>query len=554
MSRITQECRIVDVQLSEIDRSRNHRIAMPGDAEKIEALKASIEACGQLQPVRVYERGEDQRESKKDSPYLLGFGARRCKAMELLGRTTIRAVVFPPASDASIAQARAVENLHRQDITPLEEVIAVSDVLAAVKADSSFVGDIYDEAATRLARSVTWVKDRDYLHRLTKPVQKFAMRSGLPAGHLRELAKVGDPVHQMRLACESAGAPSWCFPATTKDTSPVADHANDVQEGYFAELADGKVIRWPLSKLKEEVAKVQHSLRVVPWEYAEPVSHNGQKLRKCAGCPHNSESDRTLFGIDDDPANPRGVCLNPSCYDAKQKACQEAKHLVFVTIRKRSVQTPDAIRKAAPDWLKESSVVGYVKRQLDKLKATNEIGNGNDPTGSEDEGSASTRRRSGPSRNDQRPLTGHEQRLVSFSDQLEAWQADAYTKVLEAINADPARRVAWVLLQAVEAFREHPRIGVPYVSVYGQPTQESPTVPEVADSVREVIRLAFKGTRSGWIELLADQQQGDPDERMALGVPHPTVLQWIAEEVGVELPDVPIWTPATTPAGDPVAV
>jgi len=49
--------------------------------------------------------------------------------MELLGEKTIRAIVFGPASDAEIAQARAVENLHRQDITPLEEVLAVTDVL-----------------------------------------------------------------------------------------------------------------------------------------------------------------------------------------------------------------------------------------------------------------------------------------------------------------------------------------------------------------------------------------------------------------------------------------
>jgi len=83
---------------------------------------------------------------------------------------------------------------------------------------------------------VAWVRDRDYLHRLTKPVQKFAMRSGLPAGHLRETGKVGDPVEQMRLACESVGGPSWCFAASEKDAK-LADHAEAIQNEFFVELA-----------------------------------------------------------------------------------------------------------------------------------------------------------------------------------------------------------------------------------------------------------------------------------------------------------------------------
>jgi ParB/RepB/Spo0J family partition protein len=125
MNRVATESRIRDIELSEIDRSRNHRIPTPGDAERIEALKQSIEACGQLQPIRVYERGEGQKHGRKDKPYILGFGDRRCAAVQLLGRRTIRAMVFGPASDIEIAQARAIENLHRQDITPLEEVRAV---------------------------------------------------------------------------------------------------------------------------------------------------------------------------------------------------------------------------------------------------------------------------------------------------------------------------------------------------------------------------------------------------------------------------------------------
>lgn len=529
MNRSTTESRIRDIALTDIDRSRNHRIPMPGDAEKIEALKQSIEACGQLQPIRVYERAPEKKQGK---PYILGFGARRCAAMELIGRKSVRAIVFEPATDAEIAQARAVENLHRQDIQPLEEVLAVSDVLEAIKAEAKFTGDPYEEAATRLARSVQWIRDRDYLHRLSKQVQRFAMQCGLPAGHLRELAKVGDPHEQMRLACESAGAPYWAFPATEKHAG-IADHQQQLQQGYFAGLADGKVERWPLSRLKAEVAKVQLSLKIIPWQFDKPVSQGDVKLRKCAGCPHNSETDRTLFGIEEDAGNPRGFCLNPACYKAKHEAADAAKEQVLRKISQRQVQTPEAIRQLAPDWMKESTVVGFVQRQLEKEKSAGSNGN---------------KSYEARSRNyDGRPLTPHEQALIAFTDQIAAWTDKAYTKVFAGINKDPAYRVGWCLLAGTEAFCHQPQWKLARPSIYGPEVTDAPELPPLPALVKEVIELAMKGTRPAWIELAGRNKQGDPDRRDEVGRPHPDTLKLLAQAVDVELPPLPKWTPPTSP-------
>jgi ParB/RepB/Spo0J family partition protein len=544
MSRNTTECRVRDILLSEIDRSRNYRIPMPGDAERIESLKASIEACGQLQPVRVYERGAAQKHGKRDLPYILGFGARRCAAMERLGRKTIRAMVFTPASDAEIAQARAVENLHRQDITPLEEVQAVADVLEAIKAEEKFKGDAYEETATRLARSVAWVKDRDYLHRLTKAVQRFALQSGLPAGHLRELAKVGDPTEQMRLACESAGAPYWCFPAHDKDYK-VADHHQETMDRYLGELADGKVERWPLSRLKANVAKVQLSLKVIPWEFEKVVEHGDMKLRKCAGCPHNSETDRTLFGIDEDAGNPRGFCLNRSCYDAKYQAAEAIKEQVLKKMSKRQVRTPEAIRKSVPPWLKASSVTAFVQRQLQKAEK-HDNGHGK-PKHRPGNGQVQPAHRG-------RPLTAHELTLRKFINEFGLWQRSAYTVVMAGINAQPVYRVSWCVLLGVETFWNHPRVEMPYINEYGPPCKEEPSIPLLSEELEKVIGLAFKGTRNAWLELLADEVQADPDQRLDFDISHPRVLELIADAVEVELPPVPQWTPPTPPAAVAQAV
>ncbi len=132
----------------------------------------------------------------------------------------------------------------------------------------------------------------------------------------------------MRLACESIGAPDRAFPADPKD-SKVAPWQVQLQEEFFAQLADGRVHRWPLNQLKEQVAKVRLSLRQVPWDFDQSIVFGATKLPKCAGCGHNSETDRTLFGIDEDAANPQGYCLNPSCYNAKHAAVDAAKEQVL---------------------------------------------------------------------------------------------------------------------------------------------------------------------------------------------------------------------------------
>jgi len=524
----TPESRIREIAIADIDRSANHRLPRIGDAERLEAIKQSIAACGQLQAIRVYERADGQK-SKKQKPYILGFGARRCAAMEALERTTIQAVVFPPATDAEIAQARAVENLHRQDITPLEEVQAVADVLEAIKADTAFTGDPYEEAAARLGCDSTWVKDRDYLHRLSKPVQRFALRSGLPAGHLRELAKLGDPAEQMRLACESIGAPPHAFAASAKDAK-VPDWQERLQEEFLTHLADGKVHRWALGQLKEHVARVQLSLRQIPWDFDQPISFGATKLRKCSGCPHNSETDRTLFGIDEDAANPNGFCLNPSCYNAKHAAVDAAKEQVLRKVSSKDDQTPSAIRKLAPAWLKENTVVGYIQRQLEKAHKE-----------------AANAAESSPKPGHGRVPTELERALEAYGQAFSAWQEKAFKAILKGVNSDPAYRLSWCVLMGVSSIWTHPRVHIPRITAYRlNPVTEEPILPPLPPVVENSIRIAFKGDRGAWLAMMKEEEQfgfghyGVPD------TPHPRVLEVLAEMMELKLTPMPAWkSPAT---------
>lgn len=89
------------------------------DPAGIEALTASIGELGLLEPIVVRPQG---------SGFEIVAGERRYRALRQLGweRAPVRVVAF---DDAQAELAGAVENLNREDLTPLEEVDAVLSVL-----------------------------------------------------------------------------------------------------------------------------------------------------------------------------------------------------------------------------------------------------------------------------------------------------------------------------------------------------------------------------------------------------------------------------------------
>jgi ParB family chromosome partitioning protein len=83
------------------------------DEAALAELAESIRAHGVIQPIEVEATG--------DGRYRLHHGERRWRAAALAGRETIPAVVTPPlAADEKLVR-QALENLHREDLNPIEE-------------------------------------------------------------------------------------------------------------------------------------------------------------------------------------------------------------------------------------------------------------------------------------------------------------------------------------------------------------------------------------------------------------------------------------------------
>jgi ParB family chromosome partitioning protein len=154
------------------------------DDEALEGLAASIRAVGVLQPVVVRPRDE--------GGYELVVGERRWRAARRAGLERIPAVVRD-ADDQDLLRDALIENLHREDLNPLEEAAAYRQLL-------DDVGMTHEELADRVGRSRATITNALRLLGLAPTVQKRLTGGTLTAAHGRALAGLVDHETQERAA------------------------------------------------------------------------------------------------------------------------------------------------------------------------------------------------------------------------------------------------------------------------------------------------------------------------------------------------------------------
>ncbi len=154
------------------------------DEDSMAELAASIESVGLLQPV-VVRRLSGER-------YELIMGERRWRACQLAGMDIIPAIVRETSDDELLRNA-LIENLHREQLNPLEEAAAYQQLLDDFSAT-------HEELARRIGRSRPHISNTIRLLSLPPTVQKRVAAGVLSAGHARALLSADDPVAQEELA------------------------------------------------------------------------------------------------------------------------------------------------------------------------------------------------------------------------------------------------------------------------------------------------------------------------------------------------------------------
>lgn len=155
--------------------------------DALNALAASIREVGVLQPIVV--RAEDD-------GYELIAGERRWRAARMAGLAEIPALVRSTTDTGTLIEA-LIENVQREDLTPLEEASAYQELVDT--------GLTHDEVAKRVGKSRTAVSNTLRLLQLPAPIQGMLDRNEITAGHARALLGVDDVAYAQHVARRAAG-------------------------------------------------------------------------------------------------------------------------------------------------------------------------------------------------------------------------------------------------------------------------------------------------------------------------------------------------------------
>ncbi len=146
------------------------------DEEEIKALAASITEVGILQPIVVRRSGEDG--------YELVAGERRLRAAKVAGLATVP-VVLRDTEDADLLREALIENIHRQDLGPIELAEAFRQLLEDL-------GLKQEELADRVGVSRSHIANTIRLLQLPLETQQLLTDARIQAGHARALLALGD--------------------------------------------------------------------------------------------------------------------------------------------------------------------------------------------------------------------------------------------------------------------------------------------------------------------------------------------------------------------------
>jgi ParB family transcriptional regulator, chromosome partitioning protein len=154
--------------------------------EALQELADSIRVQGLVQPVVVRPLGDTFEEG-----YELVAGERRWRAAQMAGLDAIPALIKPIPDQAAVAMS-LIENVQREDLTPLEEASAFHRLVEEFNLT-------HQQVADAVGRSRAAITNYLRLLELTAPVRQLLDEGKLEMGHARALLSLkGD--QQIRAA------------------------------------------------------------------------------------------------------------------------------------------------------------------------------------------------------------------------------------------------------------------------------------------------------------------------------------------------------------------
>lgn len=156
------------------------------DEAALAELAASIEASGLLQPLVVRAHG---------GGYELIAGERRWRAVQRLGWARVP-VVVREADDRQLLTLALIENLQRDDLTPIDEATGYQRLMDEFTLAQADVARLVGKDRSTVSNSLRLLK-------LPQEVQGMLERRELTEGHARALLALADAAEIVRVAGEA---------------------------------------------------------------------------------------------------------------------------------------------------------------------------------------------------------------------------------------------------------------------------------------------------------------------------------------------------------------
>jgi len=155
------------------------------DQETLDQLAASIREVGILQPIAVMRIEDADR-------YRIINGERRWRAARQAGLSEVPAVIRTVDDERLLTEA-LIENLQREDLTPLEEGAAFKSLLEEY-------GLTHEQVAERVGKSRSTVTNAIRLLGLPAKIQAMLETGELRQGHARALLGLEDRTYAVHIA------------------------------------------------------------------------------------------------------------------------------------------------------------------------------------------------------------------------------------------------------------------------------------------------------------------------------------------------------------------
>lgn len=148
------------------------------DEEALQELAASITADGITTPLQVRPNPD------RDGDYLIVSGERRHRAACIAGLQDVPCIVLEDADETKLRRRAMIENMHRRDLTPLEEARGLRELEAS--------GASQRDMASELGKSQGWVSQRLSMLKLPDKALEALDNGVITVEDARELVKLVD--------------------------------------------------------------------------------------------------------------------------------------------------------------------------------------------------------------------------------------------------------------------------------------------------------------------------------------------------------------------------